>query len=199
MMKKLALDFDGTIANTNIIKSALIKEKFGLTIPPWQCDYTFCLPQIGEEAYREISSVVFEEESTLATPPLDGAVEGIQKLADKFELYLLTARPERRLIFARQWLINYDVEKYFQKLLTSRLPDDGFQLKLEVCHVNQLDLLIDDDSRHLTVPGYENILRLLMKDGYQNGLDMPKEVIIINSWSMFYDFCMEKVYSGVDI
>ncbi len=197
-MKKLALDFDGTIANTNIIKSALIREKFGITIPPWQCDHTLCTPQIGEEAYREISSIVFEEESTLATPPLNGAVETIQKLAEKFDLYLLTARPERRLVYARQWLINYRIERCFQKLLSSRLPDGGFILKLQICQENQLDLLIDDDSRHLTVPGYENILRLLMKDGYESGLDLPEEVIIISNWSMFYDFCMENL-NGSDV
>ncbi|MBN2089592.1 hypothetical protein JW964_08260 [candidate division KSB1 bacterium] len=190
-MKKLALDFDGTIANTNIVKSALIHEKFGVTIPPWQCDHTLCVPQIGEEAYREISSVVFEEESTLATPPLEGAVGIIQKLAEEFELYLVTARPERRLAYARQWLKNHHLEQCFQKLISSRLPDGGFILKLQICQENQLDLLIDDDSRHLTVLGYENILRLLMKDGYESGLDLPKEVIIIKNWSMFYDFCVE--------
>lgn len=192
-MKKLALDFDGTIADTNTIKSILIQEKFGLTIPPWQCDYTLCVPQIGEEAYREISNVVYEEESTLATPPLDSAVETIQKLAEKFDLYLLTARPERRLVFARQWLVNHDLEQCFQGLLSSRLPDGGFILKLEICQENQLDLLIDDDSRHLTIPGYKNILRLLMKDGYRNDLNIPKEVIIINNWLMFYEFCLENL------
>ena len=32
-MKKLALDFDGTIADTNAMKSILIREKLGLDIP----------------------------------------------------------------------------------------------------------------------------------------------------------------------
>jgi len=189
-LKKIALDFDGTIANTNLQKSVLVKKKFGLDLPAWQCDRTFLVPQIGEVAYQEIADIVYEREATLQTPPLAHSVEKIPSLAEKFDLFLLTARPQRRLEFAAEWLEKYRISTCFKALLSSHLYDHTWRPKLEICQEQQFDLLLEDDLRHLAKNGFETITKVLIKEGCLLTLDLPDGVRFMCGWDDFYNFCM---------
>ena len=59
---RLAIDFDGTIADTNRVKAAWILDKLGVVVEPWRCDRTSCVPIIGAAAYEEMSDHVYERE-----------------------------------------------------------------------------------------------------------------------------------------
>ncbi|MCI0514443.1 hypothetical protein L0128_14595 [candidate division KSB1 bacterium] len=190
-MKKLALDFDGTIVDTNLIKSVLIQERFGLEIPAWQCDRTLCEPQIGEAAYREIAGIVYERESTLRTPPLSQALDLIPSLAAEVELYLLTARPLQRLVYAEEWLEQYQIRSYFQQLLSSHLVERTWRPKLEICQAQGFDLLLDDDASHVETPEFPRITKVLLKDGCPASLEPPKYARLVCSWEDFYQFYRE--------
>jgi len=191
-LKKLALDFDGTIADTNAMKSILIKEKLGRDIPAWQCDHTLCAPQIGEEAYHEISSIAYDRESTLATPPLPGVPELLPKLAQIAEIHLLTARPAVRLAFAKAWLENHQLDQYFHSFLSSHVANHTWRPKLDICLEKGFALLLEDDARHLELSP-DGIARVLIKNGCSDEIEIPEDVTLVCDWQAFYDFCVAEV------
>ncbi|MBN1350664.1 hypothetical protein JXJ21_14700 [candidate division KSB1 bacterium] len=187
-MKKIALDFDGTIADTNKMKSILIEERLGIQIPSWRCDRTLCVPIVGLEAYDEIADIVYERESTLRTPPLPDAVEYVKKLAQQARLYLLTARPEVRMRYAQLWLEEYQILDCFDGTFTSHIEDKIWRLKLEICRENQFELLMDDDQRHFEKDGYDNIIKVLIKNGCHTDLELPETTHLVYRWQDFYLF-----------
>ena len=63
---RIAIDYDGTIADTNRVKADWILQNLGQVVAPWNCDRTNCVPIIGESAYQIMGDVVYERESTLA-------------------------------------------------------------------------------------------------------------------------------------
>lgn len=191
---KLSFDFDGTIADTNQMKSKLIKKRFGLDIPPWQCDRTLCTLQIGDDAYHELTKIVYEQASTLKTPPLPEALEYIKKLAEVAELYLLTARPQKRLDYAKEWLEHYNIKNHFKRLLSARGNDDSWRSKLEICQANKFDLLMDDDQHHLESDRVDDIIKVLIKNDCHDKIAVPANTKLVCSWREFYEFYMKDIF-----
>src|SRR6185503_11927716 len=62
----LAVDYDGTIANTHAEAVKWIKTQLGRDVEPWQCNRTDCVPLIGKSPYEEMNDYVYERESTVA-------------------------------------------------------------------------------------------------------------------------------------
>lgn len=93
----IAIDYDGTIADTNTEKSIWIRENLGREISPWDCDRTDCVPLIGEEAYIAMGNFVYDRDSTLKAGFVPDAAESVRLLATKHTLYLLSARGNTRL------------------------------------------------------------------------------------------------------
>ena len=51
---RLAIDFDGTIADTNRVKGRLNLGKLGIVVEPWRCDRTHCVPIISRAGLRDV-------------------------------------------------------------------------------------------------------------------------------------------------
>ena len=49
----IAVDYDGTIANTNTEAVKWIKTHGGHDVEPWQCNRTDCVPLIGKVHMRK--------------------------------------------------------------------------------------------------------------------------------------------------
>jgi hypothetical protein len=49
----IAVDYDGTIANTNAEAMKWIKTHVGRYVEPWQCNRTDCVPLIGKVHMRK--------------------------------------------------------------------------------------------------------------------------------------------------
>lgn len=191
---KLAFDFDGTIANTNQMKSILFEERHGIKLPGWQCDRTDAVPIVGLEAYEDVGNIVFERKSTLETPPLEDALKYIPALAEKADIYLLTARPQRWLDFAAEWLDKYDLTRYFERLLSSHIVDREWRPKLEICEENNFELLLEDDPRHFRVNGFHQIKKVLIKDGCLELPDLSGDIHMVRNWREFYGWCEREVF-----
>ena len=68
----IAVDYDGTIANTNAEAVKWIKTHMGRDVEAWQCDRTDCVSLIGKSPYEEMNDYVYERESTLAAVEVPG-------------------------------------------------------------------------------------------------------------------------------
>lgn len=173
----IAIDYDGTIGDTNREKVRWIAANLGKTVSPWECDMTHCVPIIGREAYRQLGDTVYEREGTLRAAAVPGALAALGRLSRQARLYVLTARPERRLAYAREWLEQHGVLSCFAGLVTSH-----GSAKAAVCSAIGADVLVDDDVRHLLQVDTAHLCRILLQDGRQDAPDYGPEVRFCRSW-----------------
>ncbi|MBW2995185.1 hypothetical protein KY312_02445, partial [Candidatus Woesearchaeota archaeon] len=91
---KIGLDYDGTIAGSDVLKSNHIKEALGIDIPPWKTDRTTCIPELAKhipleqakEFYENFRYTVYTGERAKNAPEVPGALNAIKELAKKHEL-----------------------------------------------------------------------------------------------------------------
>jgi len=183
------VDYDGTIADTNVMIAKWIKMKVGIEVPPWKCDRTRCVPIIGLEIYEEMSDVVYEKEWTLKAPPVEGALEGLKKLKSLGRVYIVTARPKRRIKWAESWLRHHGVLDQI----------DGFisawnKSKRDLCREYSINILLDNDERHLTAIKDEDIVKVLIKNGGPKQLNVPRDLLYVTCWEEFLRI-VEKIKS----
>ncbi|MCK5802263.1 MAG: hypothetical protein KAI66_05495 [Lentisphaeria bacterium] len=174
----IAIDYDGTIGDTNREKIKWIEENLGKVVSPWNCSRTDCVPIIGLEAYESMGDYVYERESTLVANEVPGALDALRKLSGKAQLHLVTARLERRVPHAREWLERKGVLPCFEGIHTSAGTS-----KSAICSAIGADILIDDDVRHLREIDVEGLFRILLQDGRDDKPDCGSGVTFCRSWS----------------
>ena len=100
----IAVDYDGTITNTHAEAVKWIKTHVVRDVEPWQCNRTDCVPLIGKSPYEEMNDYVYERESTLAAAEVPGAANALRVLTVVGDVFVVTNRPLRRIVYAREWL-----------------------------------------------------------------------------------------------
>ena len=169
----VGVDYAGILADTNLIKARWIREDLGRDMPAWQCDRTSCVPVIGAEPYEAIANVVYEKEWSMQASPVAGALDAVNALSMCGKLYVVSARLAHRMAFARKWLEQRDVARLVNGFLSFAGSD-----KKALCTQYGLQVLIDDDARHLEGLPPERIRPFLLKPGLQDELDVPAGVAL---------------------
>lgn len=175
---RFGIDYDGTIADTNRVKSQWIKENMGLDVAPWRCDRTLCEPVIGSEKYSEMARAVYGEKETLKAPEIDGVREALHALKALGDIFVVTARREETLPWVAAWLTEHGLRGYLDRLILS----EG-EPKLGLCLNHNVDVLIDDDQRHVFESDSPNVLKILFKNGMTESLSVPEYVTLCRNWS----------------
>jgi|ERR1043166_915274 hypothetical protein len=176
-MLRIGIDFDGTIADTNALKSEWITANLGKRIPSYLCDRTSAVPLIGQEDYDRMRRHVYSAEEADRLMPIDGVMTAMGEMTVYSELFLVTAR--RKLDIVRHWLEKWGLLQYIQ--VTD--PPANHLTKLGLCSQLGITLLIDDDARHLAVlPGYGSVYAILFKPGAPISYD-ARGLSICRSWS----------------
>jgi 5'(3')-deoxyribonucleotidase len=142
--KVLALDFDGVIVGTNLVKSRWLAEHRGLQVAPWRADRTNCVPLIGEDSYRELNRAVYTREMCRAAPPVPGVRRALPRLAARHRLYVVTARRDHLVDWTGQWLESHGLAGCIRRVIAA-----GGRPKAEILAEIQADALLEDDVRHL--------------------------------------------------
>ena len=173
----VALDYDGTIADTNREEAAWIEANLGQAVAPWDCNRTSCIPLIGAEAYRALGNAVYERDSTLEAREVPGAVAAIRALAQLGWVYVVTVRSPRRIEFAREWLSRNDALPYIEDVVTSQGSSKG-----KVCSQLGAEVLVDDDVRHLDGDDLPALRRILLHHGRNDGMDSGPGIDVCGSW-----------------
>ncbi len=171
----IGLDYDGIIADTNRVKARWIREHLGVEVEPWRCDRTRCVPIIGASAYESMGEVVYERRSSLAAPPVAGGLDAIRDLERAYRLYVVTARRDHRVEFARRWLELQGIAGCFEAVLSS-----AGSTKARICIDHEITALVDDDERHLgSLTGVEPVL---LKAGYTGSGEEFADLRALRSW-----------------
>ncbi len=158
---RVGIDFDGTIADTNRAKSDWIRRELDMIVPPYLCDRTSAVPIIGETQYALMSRLMYSEEGTLALEPVAGFCEAFTRIVAKHRVFVITARHGDRLGYAERWLALHHLNYRIQLRGVSARQTT----KINVCKSAGIQILIDDDSRHLPDGSERGIDGILFKPG----------------------------------
>ena len=174
----IAVDYDGTIANTNTEAVKWIKTHVGRDVEPWQCNRTDCVPLIGKSPYEEMNDYVYERESTLAAAEVPGAANALRALTVIGDVFVVTNRRQHRIAYAREWLERMGLALSIREIITSH--DSS---KEQVCHQIGAHVLIDDDVRHLRDVRLEGLRRVWLQHGRTQIVDdCPVGVAFCSHW-----------------
>ena len=173
----IAIDYDGTIGDTNREKVKWIAENLGETVAPWHCNRTDCVPIIGLEPYERMGNHVYERESTLQANEVPGALAALRALSGKAALHVVTARTEARVPHAREWLASQGVLS-----LIAGTHSSAGSSKSAVCSAIGASILIDDDIRHLRQVELAGLHRILLQAGRDDVPACGSEVAFCRSW-----------------
>ena len=173
----IAVDYDGTIANTHAEAVKWIKENVGRDVEPWQCNRTDCVPLIGKGPYEELNNYIYERESTLAAVEVRGAANALRALTVIGDVFVVTNRRLHRVAYAQEWLERMGLALFIREVITSH--DSS---KEQVCHQIGAHVLIDDDVRHLRDVRLEGLRRVLLQHGRTQTDACPLGVAFCSHW-----------------
>lgn len=178
----IGIDFDGTVADTNVEKSTWIKRELGLEVKPYLCDRTCCVKAIEEKEYERMSTEVFSEEATSRVLPVSGALQAIEDLRQSNQVVIVTARAGSKLKAAAEWLDRYEQTRGLKYHGTT--TDQAS--KAEVCVREGAQVLVDDDERHVAPAPSFGIQGILFKNSAPISLER-KGLKICRSWNEILD------------
>ena len=116
--EKITIDYDGVIADTNSQKSEWISDNLGYNVPPYFCDRTNCVRYIGKSRYEELSKIIYDREYSLSAEPISGSIKIIKKLSTKYSLFIISARSDEKLIWAKEWLRMKGINTFFNSIMS---------------------------------------------------------------------------------
>ena len=172
-----AIDYDGTIADTNAAKTLWIREHLGLVVPGHQCNRTACAPIIGLDAYERMSKEVYGEEMTLAAGPVPGAGAALEALASMGAVYVLSARREELLQYSLEWLRT----RGWDRFIADAVPAPAAS-KVAIALELGCPVLVDDDARHLKPPADDEMLLLHLQTGIEDAPASREGVVVCADW-----------------
>jgi hypothetical protein len=178
----LAIDYDGTIADTNAEKVKWIRAHLDRDIPPWHCNRTECVPQIGESAYDNMGDYVYERISTMQALEVSGGLNALRTLDLSNELHLVTARPLSRLELAKEWLDRQGALRLFKGLHSAHET-----AKADICSDIGAHVLIDDDARHLAKVDLPDLSRILLQSDRGDVPVLAEGMLFFSRWSEVVD------------
>jgi 5'(3')-deoxyribonucleotidase len=176
-MPVLGVDYDGTIADANRMKAKWVLENLNFKVPSWKCSRALLAPLIGFENYEELSRVVYGKEWSLNAPPVEGAIEGLRELRRLGKVYIVTVRSESGIRWAMEWMKSQKIINLVEGFISA-----SERSKDEICRNHSLNVLVDDDIRHLTNMKGDFLKILIKAGGPRKWPDCPEDVQYVSSW-----------------
>lgn len=135
---KIAVDIDGVVSDFVATFVYIVKEKYNIDLTPGDI-YVHDLFLVLGVMEKEVKELVIE---ALHRPiiPIPGAVDTLQRICQKHEIHLITARPPSTLEITKRWLSTYSIPYHSLVYLTEgnkHLAEQSF------------DIVIDDHLREL--------------------------------------------------
>ena len=121
---KIAFDFDGVIADTTKKKQEWLKKQ---NIELINVDRTSFYQELKktmnkekiDELYKKMGEYIFTQETLMETEAIEGAIGIIKKIANKYDIYIITARTQQLILHVKKWLKKNDVEQNIKKIISS--------------------------------------------------------------------------------
>lgn len=117
-------------------------------------------------------------------PLMPGAQEFVEKLSQKHELYIVTARQHVAETTTYNWLEKNFPNVFRGVLFANHYSNDGSPslTKGELCQRIGCELLIDDDGRHLDTLADYSIKAIIVDKPWNRDHKLPVGVIRVYNW-----------------
>lgn len=126
----------------------------------------------------------FRSENFSKIQPLKGSIEGIQELAKKHELHLITARPDDIKETTLSWIKTH-YPTVFKEIHFTNHWGNGVgnpKTKGEICKELNIDLMIEDCLEYALSITSKGIPVILMDQPWNQTNDSFKDIKRVNSW-----------------
>lgn len=178
---RIGLDFDGTIADTTGAKIRYAREVFGLELNALETWRAVGEPRLGAERFREMV-VAAHHEHTEFTEPMPGVLEVIERLAVDHQLFIVTARTDAEVEWARRWVTA-------RALPVQAVEHTNRASKLEASRRLGLDVLLDDSPPVLLDIAEAGIGAALIETEYNRALPRHLAIELVQHWPHFEELC----------
>lgn len=174
---RLAIDFDGVIADTSTLKQAYVRERLGQEVSIAETDRTTLPSIIGEEPYKEMIRAIYSTEP-LEAPVVEGAKESLDELNKHHTIIIVTNRSDQE----RHAMTTY--------LKRQGLPHDKAlntpgQSKEEACIMEGVDAILEDSPAQLARFKKGRTKLYLLTRPYNEDTPLPPHVERMDSWRDF--------------
>ncbi len=200
MKPLIVIDFDDVIAKTGEKKLEWIRKNLQnkklsdgrclFDLKSEECSRTLLVPIIGEESYKSLCDYALSEENTMNSEPLAGVVESIEKLSEKFDLVILSARGKDYIEFAKKWCKKNNIFDNLKDIKSSRGSDsktaESSNTKTEIVKSLKALIFIDDDSRHMPAEPVEGLNCILFGDLKREKI--PSHIKTARNWKNIVDY-----------
>jgi hypothetical protein len=131
-----------------------------------------------------MSQYVYGREGSLRAREVVDSIDAIQELARHSRIVIVTARQLHQIRWCKQWLREKGLDTSIDAYLSTAGKDPGetAMTKPQLCRDYGIEVLIDDDERHLGGTEGANLIRILLKSGSTGAIAVPEGVKIARSW-----------------
>lgn len=178
------IDFDNTIANTDVVRSAWIKKNLGIDVKPWNTSIVSCIPVIGYDTYERMSHDIYSPEWMAMTPAIEGAERGIRRLSSMSNLYVISEKRNGDVDAIKNWLKGHNLYSCFSDFVevSETAVGEGDTTRKRACNQFGFDAIVDDDEGHLVSVQKDSVKRVLLKDGLCWKISVPSELYLARNW-----------------
>jgi len=182
---RIAIDFDGTIANTNSLHHDYCKEHFGIELPIEATVSPLREAFLTAEQIKELRRYIHRE-ATLLAPLVPGARAAVQQLADAGnQIIILTARPAKGVLFAKKYLalnkIPFNQFIFIEESKKRTLSDGTLLTKKLVIERLNIDVMIEDQVKGVSGSG-GRITAILLNQPWNRNEKISEGIIRMGSW-----------------
>ena len=173
---RIAIDIGGVIEDSWPDKHAWLSRR-GISSERifYRSDLLTILP---DGAYDELLLATFSESAILQHPVIEGAATGVQALAERFEVVLLSSRSAAKRRVTQQWL-----EKTGLGVFTDRIVSVGnIVSKLAWCRDLGVCCLIEDDAPRFFDPLATDVLQIHFNRNERRVSRSAPMVISVPAW-----------------
>lgn len=170
---KIGIDIDGVITDFVRTFQEVVREKYKVELPEEQIREHDLYKVLGipVEELRELVMKVFPQD----LKPQLKAVETIQKLAEKHQIYIITAREPETMDLSETWLNNHNVPR--ERLAFIKEGD-----KHKFIEEHNLDIVIDDNLKEIAnwIGVVPNIL--VFDHPWNQSLNINNSFVRVKNW-----------------
>lgn len=188
----IAIDCDDTIINTasNFLDyynntfgtNVELKDYYSSDLSLWKADReTF-----DARVHSYLNSADYQN-----ITPFDDAINVIDQLSDKFELHIVTARPDSLVDITKSMLQLHFPDKFNSIIFTNDLSSKK-RTKAEVCNELSASYLIDDHIHHAEIAAEHGISVLLFGDyPWNETSNLHANIQRVQNWHQIQDILLK--------
>lgn len=147
----------------------------------WKCS--------KEESYKRIVDF-YDSEEHASMEPIVGAIESIHQLSEKYELFIITARPPEVEEVTKKLLKHFQNDKFeswkeiFKKIhFVGTVTGNNILLtKADICKHENIDIFVEDNLNNALSIASVGIPSLLLDQPWNKDDDLPDMVKRVYSW-----------------